>query len=358
MATAPPRVPRSPSDDPPGRQPSNLEASEAPWPTRGRASEYRGPPSSAASVAPPDLPAAAVGNSATVSSQLWLPESIWRPTAGWAVAAALLAYGLLTRSFFVDWRGVALALLLADPLWGSIWRLAGGRNALLPLRQEARSRAFWLPYLRPDSPAARLMGWRTSPGDERDGIGALPLAFRVGLPTLVVPLAIGWVLSVQAVWLTAAVIVLSGLGWIGRHFLPAPPAILQSLVTITLPWILMLSLLNISSEHELFGLHVALLVLWTIHHWGETRVSRLPASATGPHAPYPDLLGVGLLAVADLGMGALLIVAQTPLWLAPLAILWLPTYLTLYQGKRVDRLAFWWLAAMLLSSAAIGSRMV
>ncbi|MEX1020676.1 MAG: hypothetical protein WDZ49_13510 [Litorilinea sp.] len=313
-------------------------------------------------------PAPELGNSATVSAQLWLQDSPWRVTGGWSVLAALVAYGLLARSFFVDWRLVALALLLADPLWGSIWRLAGGRTALLPLRRQTQASPFWLPYLRPGSPAAQLLGWdqayATPDGSPRDpsaeqhhsaaGLhNVVPLVFRVALPTLVLPLAIGWVLGVQALWLTVGVIVVSVLGWLGRHFLAEPPGIFQSLVTVTLPWVLMLGLLNMPGDHELFALHAALILLWTIHHWGQVRVSRVDWSA----GPGSDRLGIGLLAFADLGMGALLIVAQTPLWLAPLAILWLPTYLTLYQGKRVQRLAFWWLAALLLSSAAIGSRM-
>lgn len=297
---------------------------------------------------------ATVGNSATVGVQLWLPESPWRVTAGWTVLAALLAYGLLTRTFFVDWRLVALALLLADPLWGSIWRLAGGRNALLPLNHQIHAAPFWLPYLRPQSPAAQLLGWDTARGGRDQVSSVVPLVFRVALPTLILPLAIAWVLGAQAIWLTGGVIVLSVLGWLGRHFLPKPPGIFQSLVTVTLPWILMLGILNLSNTHEHFGLHLALIALWTLHHWGEIRVARVDWRG----GPASDRLGLGLLACADLGLGALLIVAQTPLWLAPLAIFWLPTYLTLYQGKSVQRLAFWWLAALLLSSAAIGSRMI
>lgn len=332
-----------------------------------------------------------MGDSASIGVQLWLPQSFLRPSAAWVMVAALLAFGLFARSFFVDWRMIALGLLLADPLWGSIWRLAGGRGALLPLPRQAQTRTFWLPYLRPGSPAAEILGAETpgpgTPGADARQAGAepsvLPLAFRVAVPTLALPLAIGWVLGAQAMWLTAGVIAVSGLGWIGRQFLYMPPSLLQSLVTVTLPWILALSLLNMSRTHEMIGFHAALILLWTLHHWGQVRVTRRdealhasgdrggPAhrSARAPgrflqsgflagFARGNDPWGIALLAAADVGLGALLIIAETPLWLAPLAVLWLPTYLTLYQGKRVDRLTFWWLAALLLSSAAIGSRMI
>jgi hypothetical protein len=303
-----------------------------------------------------------LGHSATVSAQWWLQESPWRLTAGWTVLAALLAFGLFSRPFFIDWRMVALTLLLVDPLWGSLWRLAGGRAALLPLRAQAQSGATWLPYLRPGSPAARLLGWDQHEAPDSPRRAVLPLVFRVGLPTLILPLAIGWVLGAQALWLTVAVITVSGIAWIGRQFMTVPPSILKSLVTVTLPWALMLGLLNLSRSHEMFGFHLGLIALWTLHHWGQTRIvnsaTRLDQAVPVEQArPSPDPIGIGMLAVADLGLGALLIVAQTPIWLAPLAICWLPTYLTIYQGKRSDRLTYWWLAAMLLSSVAIGTRM-
>lgn len=314
-------------------------------------------------------PGVEAGDSATVGLQLWLPGFPWRPTAGWAVLAALLAYGLLARSFFVDWRTVALALLLADPLWGGIWRLAGGRSALLPLPRQLYTRGLWLPYLQPGSPAARILageeehspsGAPVSAGGVRLERGVLPLVFRVAMPTILLSLAIGWVLGMQAMWLTTGVIVVAALGWMARQFTTATPAILHSLVTITLPWVLMLSLLNISGNHEMFGFHVGLVLAWTVHHWGQMRIRRWDGEVRflpGGMRVASDRFGIALLGVADLSLAALLIFAQTPFWLAPLAVLWLPTYLTLYQGKSVDRLAFWWLASMLLSSAAIGSRL-
>src|SRR5689334_22757695 len=68
------------------------------------------------------------GNSATLNAQIWLGQFPWRPTAAWAVVAALFSIGLMTRRLDLNWQTAALLLLLVDPLWGSIWRLAAGRS--------------------------------------------------------------------------------------------------------------------------------------------------------------------------------------------------------------------------------------
>ena len=42
------------------------------------------------------------------------------------------------------------------------------------------------------------------------------------------------------------------------------------------------------------------------------------------------------------------------LWLAMLAALWLPTWLSIVQGRPMPRLQVWWLLAMLVSGLALG----
>ncbi len=128
-----------------------------------------------------------LASSATLNAQIWLGQFPWRPTAGWTVVVALLATGLVARRFDIDWKTLALLLLLVDPLWGSLWRLAAGRAELLPLHNQAVSYEVWLPYLRPGSPAARLLGWNNA--------GALPLLFRVALPSLFLTGALAVVLG-------------------------------------------------------------------------------------------------------------------------------------------------------------------
>ena len=87
-----------------------------------------------------------------------------------------------------------------------------------------------------------------------------------------------------------------------------------------------------------------LVFLWFLHNWGEMRVLR----------GAPDVVGIALLAAADLGVALLLITARQPIWLAVLVVLWLPTWLAVYRRQPMTRLNFWWLAALLVSAAAVG----
>lgn len=277
-----------------------------------------------------------LSSSATLNTQVWLSQFPLRLTAGWSVIAALLATGYFARSFALDWREVALLLLLADPLWGSIWRLAAGRLEMLPLHEHEVQHSIWLPYLEPKSPAARLLG--------RDDQGVLHLVMRVVFPTVAVAVAIALVLGHHAVLLTLIVTALSVGGWIARHSVEQIPALFHSAVTVALPWLLALSQVGVTPAHDLWPAYLMLIALWFLHNWGEGRCLRHQG----------DPLGIGLLAVADVGIALLLIVARAPLWLALMGVLWLPTWLLIYQRRPLHRLNLWWLAAMLVSGIALG----
>lgn len=274
--------------------------------------------------------------SATVNAQFWLNRFPWRPTAGWAVVAALLSLGVLWRSVPIEWSVLALLWLLADPLWGSIWRLAGGRTEVLPLRKRDLDQSIWLPYLEPGSPAALLLGQQPR--------GVLHLLFRVALPSVMLAGAIALVLGPSAVWLTVVLLAMSMLGWISRHTFGIVPAVLHSVVTIVLPWLLALSLLGVRTTDEAWPALGALVLMWSLHNWGEIRLLR------AGH----DVLGIMLLAVADAGIALLLVTERSPIGLALLAVLWLPTWVAVYRRQPMLRLNFWWLAAMLVSAAALG----
>ncbi|MDQ3249233.1 MAG: hypothetical protein M3Q45_08500 [Chloroflexota bacterium] len=278
-----------------------------------------------------------LGNSATLNAQVWLGQFPWRPTAAWAVLTAMLASGLIGRRLEFDWKTVALLLLLVDTLWGGIWRLAAGRAELLPLHTQSMTQEVWLPYLRPGSPAARLLGWNDA--------GALPLLFRVALPTVLMTVAVAVVLNRTAVWLTGVVILLGILGWISRHALARTPALLHSLVTIALPWALTLTTLGTGMAAEQRARQLTLLLLWVLHNWGEGRILRSGG----------DWVGLALLAVAEISIITLFVLIHTPLWLAPLLVLWLPAWLLVAQGQPVQRANGWWLGALLLSGLALGN---
>jgi hypothetical protein len=281
-----------------------------------------------------------LSNSATINAQFWFSQFPLRPTAAWAAVAALLAAGSFTYGLPLEWREVALLLLLVDPLWGAIWRLAAGRLELLPLRERDVPALVWLPYMQPGSPAARLLGW--------DDNGVLHLLMRVALPSALLAVAVSLTLSLTAVWLTGIILALGLAGWIIRHTVGYIPATFHSAATVALPWALTLIQVGVNPEREFWTYHVVLVGLWFVHNWGEGRLLRTSS----------DLLGVCLLALSDLGLALLLVMVRAPLWLALLSALWLPTWLLIYQRRPLQRLNFWWLLAMLISSLALGQSLL
>ena len=274
--------------------------------------------------------------SAVINGQIWIDQAPWRPAALWAVVAGLLATGLGNRSTPLDWREVLLLLLLADLLWGGIWRLAGGRTTLPALPTRGSQQAAWLPYLQAGSPAARLLG--------ADHTDRWTYALRIGVPTALMALVVAAVLGIPALVLTGVALVIAALGWTMHRTLQRSPNLLAALMAVGLPWLLTLFQLQAPVMGEGALAPLALLVLWTVHHWGELRTA----------AAIHDWLGLGLMGAAEVALCLLLIVAQAPLWLAPIVLLLLPTWLVVQRRGALTRVRFLWLVAMLLSAAALG----
>jgi hypothetical protein len=277
-------------------------------------------------------------STSSVNAQFWLGHFPWRITAAWSVLAALLASGALAGWETLNWQTLALLLLLVDPLWGSIWRLAAGRKELLPLDAQVLTYRFWLPYLQPRSPAHKVLGW--------DSANVLPLLFRVALPSLALAAAVALVLGPFALVLTGLVALVSPLGWTMRRSLELQPVLLQSMVTVALPWLLTAQLMGNGLNDEWVTPVTLLAVLATLHHWGEGRLLR----------NHFDSFGAALLALAEVGIVTLLVVAQAPFWLGLLVICWLPAWLVLLQRQPLQRVNFWWLAAFLVAALALHSR--
>jgi hypothetical protein len=204
--------------------------------------------------------------------------------------------------------------------------------ALPPLSSDRR---IALPYLQSGSPAARLLA-----GDHTD---VWPSALRVGVPAVVVAVLVAALLSTYAVGLTLLVVILAALGWTLRRTFGHSVPLLQSIVAIGLPWVLTLEQVY-RSQGEIEWLPQFLLIgCWVLHQWGGLR-----------NFQQSDRLGLFALAAAQIFLCALLVVAQAPLWLAPLVILLLPTWLLAYQRLPLRRLRVVWLAAMLISAVALG----
>lgn len=267
--------------------------------------------------------------------QVWMDQAIWRPAGFWALVAGLLAAGALRQPADLNWQALALLALLVDPLWGSIWRLAGGRRALLALPPLSNDHQIALPYLQSGSPAARLFA-----GDHTDVWSS---ALRVGVPAIVVAMLVAALLGIYAVTLTLCVVVLAALGWTLRRTFGHGAPLLQSIVAIGLPWVLTLEQVHYVQGEIQWLPQLVLIGCWILHQWGSLRNSQ-----------QSDWLGLFALAVAQIGVCVLLVVAQTPLWLAPLVILLLPTWLLAYQRLPLRRLRAVWLAAMLISAVALG----
>jgi len=166
-------------------------------------------------------------------------------------------------------------------------------------------------------------------------------------------LALAWVLGMPALILTGVVVLLAGFAGAnapGHQTSHQPlPLILHSGVTILLPWLLVLLTLTGPGEGAGGGSNGSgawiLAILWSLHLLGASRRAQ-----TGP-----DRIGLGLMALASLGMIVLLIQAQTPIGLAVLAALWLPAWLFTVQGRHPQRISLLWTASMLASALALGS---
>jgi hypothetical protein len=303
------------------------------------------PPRTAQPTAGTDAEAAATG---VLNLQVWMDQAAWRPAGLWTFAAGLLASGALRLAGDLNWQALALLALLVDAIWGGIWRLAGGRSVLLTLPARSGASAaspavggagasnapFSLPYLQEGSPAARLLA-----GDHTD---VWAPALRVGAPVALLALGVSALLGVYALGLTLLVIVLAALGWTLRRSVGHPALLLHSVVAVGLPWILTVQ--QAQPAGAVAWLPQLLLPgFWVLHHWGALRTSHVV-----------DQWGLLLMAVAQIGICGLLIAVQSPLWLAPLILLLLPNWLLAFTGQPLRRLRLLWLAAMLLSAAALG----
>ncbi len=276
---------------------------------------------------------AAAASISIIDVRMWFDESPWRVAAGWTVLAAVLASGFSLDALATQTTTIVLIFLLADPLWGSIWGLMSTPNSLPFVQQSLRHRRVWLPYLRSGSPAARLLGM--------DGPSILALVYRVALPAILLALIVAWQLHETALWLTLVVVAISTAGWLHQQADSIPISVLHALVAVALPWFLVVLVFAETSNQ---GVQLLLAGLWTLHEWG----------AQAQQDEKHKAVGLAGLAASQIGMAVLLIVLQLPLWLIFLALFFLPTWLALYQKQPLDRVRFWWIAAMVTSGLALG----
>lgn len=277
-----------------------------------------------------------LGASTVVSGQIWLARSPLRPAAMWTALAGILSAGKFLLPLPLSWPEIVLLILLVDLLWGAIWRLAAGRAEVLPLPQRDTARTVALPYLTADSPAAHLLGDNTAE--------MWPVLFRIALPAALVALLTATALGVEAVGLTVLLLIVTTFGWISTRRAHQMPILLQSVVSIGLPWLLGALLSGVLPGTPHWGPLIGVVALQVLREWGLGRLQFSPA----------DRLGLMVAASADIALGLLLIWLQVPLWLGLWFVASLPVWLTLLQQRPVARTAAWRLASILISAVAVG----
>ena len=265
---------------------------------------------------------------------------VWRIGPAWAVLAGALASGAPLLGDAMPLRLVGAAIL-ADSAWGVLWRLTAADDAD---RSNQRAADDHLPYFQPQSPAGRALGMLhdMAPGASwRELTTALVLSGILGLLLGVPALVLSVVAYAVILWAWA-------LGRAGKE-----PAVCDALLNVGLPWLLGLLLVRdavqwqVAAPMLLPGLVLG--VAFTTLQWGARRAylsngSRMVAVWLGQAAVLLALIGV-----------------EQPWVLVLVAVLSLPPAMWLWRSRAlamgVERALRqgnpWWLAAMLLSAAAL-----
>ncbi len=272
-----------------------------------------------------------------VALRLWLAGSPWRLSGGW-----LLLAGLIAAAGQQAWRGpwlpVLLALALAEVVWGALWWQLTASHAW-PLHQARRRPA--LPYVQPDSPAGRLLGWPKP--------GAAAAMARSGLPLAALALLLALPISRLALLLTGLVLLAALLGMAARQAeLSGLAGWLQALVQMALPFVLGVSLagpwppapqgaflVGLGSGYTL----LARSLLVSSHQTPTGRMLNLLIAAAG----FAAILAVLLAARLPLAAGVVALLAVAPLLL-----------LARMDDSPARAAQPWLLAAVMFSAAAIG----
>lgn len=272
-----------------------------------------------------------------VALRLAFAGSPWRLSGGWLALAGLLAAQGLTF-----WRGPLLpwllAIVLAEVLWGALWWQLAPAHAWALNRARRRPA---LPYVQPDSPAGRLLGWPEP--------GPAAAMLRAGLPLAALALLLALSLGQFAVVLTGCVLLAVLLAMAARLAgLLGLAAWLQALCQVALPFALGVSLLaswpTAPQSYYLAGLGL-----------GYTLLARalIPPSASTPANRQGHLLlaGAGLAAVVAVLLASGLLLAAGLVGLLGVAPLLL---LARLDGPAARAAQPWALAVVMLSAAAIG----
>jgi hypothetical protein len=272
-----------------------------------------------------------------VSLRLSFAGSPWRLSGGWLVLAGMLA----AQGAGID-RGALLPLLLAvvlaEVLWGALWWQLAPAHAWAHNRARRRPA---LPYVQPDSPAGRLLGWPEP--------GPAAAILRTGLPLAGLALLMALPLGPIAVALTGGVllaVLLAMAARLARLFGLA--AWLQTLCQAALPYALGVAVSGpwpaAPHSHYLAGLGLGYILL-------ARALIPPPASTPANRLLHLLLAGAGLAAIVVVLLASGLLLAAGVAGLLGVAPLLLLARLDSGPARAAQP---WALAVVALSAAAIG----
>jgi hypothetical protein len=265
----------------------------------------------------------------------------WRIGPAWALLAGALASGVPLLSGDLPLR-LAGALILADPVWGLLWRMTACAG------QQVDPDLDWaggLPYAQPNAPLARALR-RLQGMSSAAAWHELPVALvlMAGLSLLLGPTALAASLAVLAVVFVA---------WITLER-DGQPALPYALLGVGLPWMLGTAVAAGSARSAGLTMpslveSIALAAAVTILQWGVQRACLIDRS----HARC-----------LWLGQGAVLLtltVLRQPWALAVVAVMFLPPSWWIANGRdsvngfaaSLSRSSLWWLAAMIVAVLAL-----
>jgi hypothetical protein len=288
----------------------------------------------------PRRPRLGAGAGPLIGLGISIGPGVWRIGPAWAVFAGALAGGAPLLGDAMPLRLVGAAIL-ADSVWGVLWRLTSADDAEHLNRSAGDDH---LPYFQPQSPAGRALGMLhdIAPGASwRELMAALAL-------TGVLSLLLGAPALVLSILAYAVILWAWALGRADKQ-----PAVCDALLNLGLPWLL--GLLLARDAVQLPGSMPPLLpgvmmgVAFTTLQWGARRTYLSDGSRT-----FAVWFGQAAVLVALIGLEqpwALVLV--TALLLPPALWLWRSRVMASGVEEALRQSGPWWLAGMLLSAVAL-----
>ena len=273
---------------------------------------------------------------------VYLGGSPWRLGPAWAVLAGALA-GKAPVWSGGDLLRLGGSVLLADAVWGVLWRQSAPRQGVLPKRERGPS----LPYTAAHSPMVEVLSGLGFESTEVGGTDWQSTLAGLGLTTVLSVL-----LGMYAIVLSLVV----GIASVGIRLMVRrgkKPALMMALLSMGLPWALGAALGwagDVRPPLDFSGAGLALGAAFTFLTWSVHRVDVGRSMAQvrpiwlGQIAPLATLIAIREPLGTALVSGLLV-----------LPCLWISRWTRLAQevARDLEASAQWWLASMLVAALAV-----